>query len=140
MIRNAKPEDSTKIQELLNQLGYTHPTSFIENKLNQLLKSSNDIVLVYEKNKTVVAFLTIHYSIQLAFEGDFATIGYFVVDNSIRSCGIGREMEEYCTRLANERGCSLIELYSNANRVDAHRFYERQGYKAYEKYFMKELQ
>lgn len=139
MIRNAKIEDSTKIQELLNQLGYTRSVTSIRNKLNLLLKSDNDVILVYEKDKSVVAFVTIHYTTQLAFDGDFATIGYFVVDSSVRSCGVGKEMEEYCTQLARERECSLIELYSNANRIDAHRFYERQGFKAYEKYFMKEL-
>ncbi len=61
------------------------------------------------------------------------------MDENIRSRGIGKAMEEYCSALAKRRECALIEVYSSAKRIGAHRFYERQGYKAYDKYFMKEI-
>ncbi len=71
---------------------------------------------------------------------DTTTItSFFVVDEKVRSRGIGKMMEEYCVELAMERKCFAIELFSQEKRTDAHRFYERQGYQHFQKFFIKEL-
>ncbi len=138
-IRNAHLDDAGKIRELLEQLGYLHTVEFIRTKLACLLGDNSYRVFVYEIDEIVVSFITLHFSVQIAYEGEFTTIGFFVVDENVRSKGVGKAMEEYCTNLAKQRGCALMELYSNEKRVDAHRFYERQGYQSYKKYFMKML-
>jgi GNAT superfamily N-acetyltransferase len=38
-------------------------------------------------------------------------------------------MIEYCIAGARQRGVRLVQLTSNAARKDAHRFYERLGFK-----------
>lgn len=138
-IRDARVEDADAIRNLLEQLGYSNTVAFIENKLTIMLSDTTYKVIVYEANDKVAGFISVHFYEQIAYEGKFATIGFFVVDSTLRSRGIGKALEEYCTRLATDRGCAIMELYSNEKRVDAHRFYERQGYKSYEKYFMKEV-
>jgi GNAT superfamily N-acetyltransferase len=56
-----------------------------------------------------------------------------------RSRGIGALMMEHAERVARARGAKLVELTSNAKRVDAHRFYERIGYEQSHKGFNKAL-
>ena len=139
MIRKATLNDSQIIRDLLDQLGYPYPKETIESKLEQLSKTGWDEVFVYEDEGRVVAFISSHYSVQLAFEKDFCEIGYFVVDQEVRGRQIGDKLESYVCERARERNCGDIFVYSSLKRKDAHRFYERQGYKQTEKYFEKTL-
>lgn len=139
-IRLAKLEDANKIRDLISQLGFPHTPEFIASKLQKLLDSANDIILIYEFNEEIVGLITLHFSVQLAFDGDIMTIGYLVVDEKYRNQQIGKELENFATHIAKERQCSMIEVYSQAKRTDAHRFYERQGYQVAEKFFFKDLQ
>lgn len=45
-----------------------------------------------------------------------------------RSQGAGRAMLAELTRRAESAGCAAIDLDSNTNRLDAHRFYMREHY------------
>ncbi|HEY3147143.1 MAG TPA: GNAT family N-acetyltransferase [Dongiaceae bacterium] len=47
-----------------------------------------------------------------------------------RSTGIGTAMFEWAIAECRRRGCSLVQLYTDKSRKDAHRFYERLGFKA----------
>ena len=47
-----------------------------------------------------------------------------------RGAGIGREMVTWALERARERGCGLVQLTSDASRVDAHRFYASLGFEA----------
>lgn len=138
-IRGAKISDSGVIRDMLDQLGYPLTTKHIEDKLELLLNSPSDAVYVYEDNQQVVGFITLHFSIQLAFENNFCEIGYFVVDSRVRSQGVGRQLEEKACSVAKEKGCDHINVFSIIHRADAHRFYERQGYTHIQKFFEKQL-
>lgn len=48
----------------------------------------------------------------------------------MRGQGIGNAMIEFAITEAKGRGARLVQLTSNAIRKDAHRFYERLGFKA----------
>lgn len=43
--------------------------------------------------------------------------------------GIGHEMMQFCIGLGRKEGARTIELTTNKRRVDAHRFYERLGFR-----------
>jgi GNAT superfamily N-acetyltransferase len=45
-----------------------------------------------------------------------------------RGHGLGEELMRWVIGEAKRRGCSLVQLTSNASRADAHRFYERLGF------------
>jgi GNAT superfamily N-acetyltransferase len=47
----------------------------------------------------------------------------------VRGQGIGAKMITFCVEDARRRGMRLVQLTSNAARKDAHRFYERLGFK-----------
>jgi GNAT superfamily N-acetyltransferase len=139
VIRKANVEDYKQISLLLNQLDYTDTEPFIKEKVERLLMDPNEELLVFEEEKCVIALISVHFIPQLAVKGDFARISYFAVDKNIRSKGIGRKIEEYCTDLAIKRNCDRIEVHCHARRNDAHRFYVRQGYTESPKYFIKML-
>ena len=46
-----------------------------------------------------------------------------------RNLGLGSEMIDWAIAEARARGCGLVQLTSNKKRLDAHRFYERLGFK-----------
>ncbi|TZF86368.1 GNAT family N-acetyltransferase (plasmid) [Pedobacter sp. BS3] len=139
-IRKARPDDLPVIKELLRQLGYPDTGPFLANRILQLLDHPDAELLVYEHGETVAAVMSIHFIPQIALQGDFARISYFAVDEKFRSQGIGRKMEQYCTRLARKRNCDRIEIHSHSLREAAHRFYFRQGYIEWPKYLIKPLQ
>lgn len=47
-----------------------------------------------------------------------------------RGAGIGTAMFEWAIAECRRRNCSLLQLYTDKSRTDAHRFYERLGFKA----------
>lgn len=56
-------------------------------------------------------------------------IGNVRVDSTLRSGGIGRELVEWAIERSRERGCAMVQLMSNGERLRAHAFYERLGFK-----------
>lgn len=47
-----------------------------------------------------------------------------------RGSGLGTELMEWAVAEARRQGCAMVQLTSDATRVDAHRFYERLGFVA----------
>ena len=47
-----------------------------------------------------------------------------------RNVGLGRQMMDWAIAKCRSRGCALVQLTTDKSRPDAHRFYERLGFKA----------
>ena len=138
-IRKALPSDADAIRELLRQLDYPTADGFIEQQLPLLLTHPDQHLLVYEQEGEAIGMISIHFIPQITVAGDFANICCFVVDENARGENIGAKLEAYCTQLATERKCDRIFVHCHSRRVDAHRFYHRQGYHESPKYLMKKL-
>ncbi|HTI91567.1 MAG TPA: GNAT family N-acetyltransferase [Puia sp.] len=139
MIRLAQHNDWSAIVRLLDQLDYPDTAKFMETRLAQLLNDPAEVLLVWEDGPHILGFLSLHFIPQIALESDFARISYFSIDETARSKGIGRAMEEHATQLAREKGCGLIEVHCHTRREKAHAFYFRQGYEESPKYLIKRL-
>lgn len=50
------------------------------------------------------------------------------VDPEMRGRGVGRAMMDFAIAEARRRGAGSLQLASNKQRLDAHRFYERAGF------------
>ncbi|QAY72055.1 GNAT family N-acetyltransferase [Agromyces protaetiae] len=50
------------------------------------------------------------------------------IDERLRSGGIGSAMIRWAVDRGREQGASLVQLTSDARRIDAHRFYARLGF------------
>jgi GNAT superfamily N-acetyltransferase len=138
-IRNAALEDHSAICQLLDQLDYPGAEPFLLQKMIRILNDPAASLIVYESEGKIKAFMSINFITQLALEGDFARISYFAVNNSVRSQGIGRQMEAYCEQLARNRKCDRIEVHCHERRTAALNFYHRNGYADSPKYLVKSL-
>jgi len=148
-IRLAQLTDGPAISRLLTQLEYPGTEAFMASRLAAMLADPAGILLVWVEDATpaetpspepaILGLLSLHFIPQIALEGDFARISYFAVDDSARSLGIGRLLEEEATRLALEKSCDRLEVHCSTHRTRAHAFYARQGYIESPKYLIKRL-
>jgi len=51
------------------------------------------------------------------------------IDASLRGNGLGSELIRWAIDRAQQKGCGVVQLTSDKARIDAHRFYERLGFK-----------
>lgn len=61
------------------------------------------------------------------FAGRKLYVDDLVTTSDARSSGIGKALLDDLARRAREAGCSVIDLDSGVQRLDAHRFYHREG-------------
>jgi GNAT superfamily N-acetyltransferase len=88
-------------------------------------------ILVAELDGAVVGCLQLAFTPGLARQGmTRAQIEAVRVAGSHRGRRIGEAMIEEAIRRARTAGCGLIELTTDKQRPDAHRFYERLGFQA----------
>ena len=88
--------------------------------------------IVYETPEDgVVGFLNLRMENQLHHCGRIAEIMELAVAAGYRGRGIGAELFREACRRAEELGCMQAEVCCNRLRLDAHRFYEREGMKKY---------
>lgn len=83
--------------------------------------------LVLEVAGSVAGYLNLRIDRHLHHAGPTAEILEFIVGPVVRGGGIGTRMFACARELAEAEGCEQLELSSKLIRVDAHRFYERQG-------------
>lgn len=84
-------------------------------------------VLVADDNHTVVGFATVYLDIVSVRFGQRAWIEDLAVAPHRRSGGIGKALLDAAKVWARDHGAARLELESGAARLDAHRFYEREG-------------
>jgi GNAT superfamily N-acetyltransferase len=86
-----------------------------------------DILLAFDRD-TAVGLTSVYADIQSLGFGPKCWLQDMVVDKERRSEGIGRQLMAAAEDWARAHGLTHVELSSNSGRVDAHRFYERQGF------------
>ena len=93
-------------------------------------QDSNHQLVVAETNRRVVGTLHMIFLPSISFQGRLrAQIESVRVDKEYRNRGIGREMMKWAIERARERGAHVVQLTTHLTRKDAHRFYERLGFK-----------
>jgi len=67
--------------------------------------------------------------------GRYLEVEDLVTAEADRSRGYGRALLAWATDYARAQGCRQLRLVSGVQRIDAHRFYEREGMRFEAKYF-----
>ena len=138
-IRNATYKDADFIKGLLNTLGYSANLSLLIEQLEQLFGGEHDQAYVYEHDKEILGFVTVHFLPQLAFDGGVAIISYLAAVDHKRREGVATALEQHVTNEARARKCERIQVHCLDFRTPAHQFYLSRDYKEYPKYFTKRL-
>ena len=139
-IRNTKLEDLDGVFELLNEL-YENKIEYSEfaKKYKESLENSNfyEIVAI-EKNK-VVGVLISRVINMLAKKKNILFIDDLIVNENCRNTGIGKLLIQTATTYAISRDCGALELTSMIQNINAHRFYENNGFEKRQYKFKKNL-
>lgn len=87
-------------------------------------------LIVAELKGEVIGTLHLMFLPSISFQGGLrAQVESVRVDTKYRGQGVGNEMMNWAIVRAKERGAHVIQLTTHLSRKDAHRFYERLGFK-----------
>jgi GNAT superfamily N-acetyltransferase len=138
VVRLAKYEDLPSIVRLLSEdnlgsqrercedpLPETYYTAF-----EQIDQDANHELIVVEQDGGVIGTLHLMFLPSLSFQGGLrAQVESVRVAASQRGQGLGSKMMKWMIERAKARGAHVVQLTTHRSREDAHRFYERLGFK-----------
>lgn len=105
------------------------PESYLK-AFEEIQIDKNNELIVAELDGAVVGTLQITFTPSISFQGGKrATVESVRVDEKYRGQGIGRALMLFAIERAREEGCISMQLTTNMERTDAHRFYENLGFK-----------
>jgi GNAT superfamily N-acetyltransferase len=105
------------------------PESYLK-AFHEIDADKNNHLIVAERDGEVIGTLQLTFTPSISFRGGKrATVESVRVDERLRGQGIGREMMLWAIERAKDAGCISMQLTTNAERTDAHRFYREMGFK-----------
>lgn len=102
-----------------------------EGAFARITDDPNQHLMVAERGGALVGTLQLTVIPGLSRKGSSrALIEAVRVHTDARGTGLGTRLFEWAVGEARRQDCALVQLTSDATRVDAHRFYERLGFEA----------
>ncbi len=95
----------------------------------QLADDTCDVLVARDESGKVAATAAIYYIEVPIRSRPYALLEGLVVDESTRGQGIGTKMFDKIFELARARNCYKILFTSGTDRTDAHKLYEKLGFK-----------
>lgn len=94
-------------------------------------RDPNQMLAVAEQAGVVIGCMQITFIPGLSRMGAWrGQIESVRVARLLRGAGIGAAFFQWAIGVCRDRGCNLVQLFTDKSRADAHRFYERLGFKA----------
>lgn len=104
------------------------PKSYVR-AFGKIEADPNNQLIVAEIKGEVIGTLQLTYTPSISFQGGKrATVESVRVDERFRGQGIGRELMLWAIERARTDGCISMQLTTNSEREDAHRFYRNLGF------------
>lgn len=95
-----------------------------------MVAEANQHLMVAEEDGVIVGTFQLSFIPGLSNKGAWrAQVEGVRVRADRRSGGVGAAMMREAAALAREKGCRVLQLTTDKSRKDAHRFYERLGFK-----------
>jgi GNAT superfamily N-acetyltransferase len=127
-VRPPTAADSDKMAELASQLGYPCSGTQVRARLVEMQDPNRYAVYVAElAGGQVAGWISVYIFRSVAMDR-CAEINGLIVDQEIRSRGIGKALIDAAEKWARGLGCDAISVKCNIKRDRAHRFYERHGF------------
>lgn len=96
----------------------------------QIENDPNHELIVAERGGDVIGTLHLIFLPSVSFQGGLrAQVESVRMDKRFQSQGIGSRMMQWTIERARQRGAHVVQLTTHKTRLDAHRFYERLGFK-----------
>lgn len=139
-IRKIKLEYLDSVFELLDELyeNKIEYSNFAQKYKDSLRDNSFYGIVAIGENK-VVGVLISRVINRLAKKDNILFIDDLIVNQKFRNTGIGKLLIQTATTYAISRDCGALELTSMLQNVNAHRFYENNGFEKRQYKFKKNL-
>lgn len=136
VFRQARLADLSHIIRLLkeDELGKERETNADDpcytRAFEEISLDHNQFLMVLQKQEEIVGTCHLTKIPSLTFQGSRRMhIEAVRIDARYRGQSLGAQMLKEVLKIAQEQGCSLIELTTNKSRTRAQRFYEQLGFK-----------
>ena len=139
-IRECTNEDSKEIYNLICQLKNEkiNLKKFLA-IYNTNIMDSKKYYIVAVKENNIIAFLSSTIDYQLQYGEKTITIDELIVSEEYRGHGVGKLLLENIISYAKDNACYILQLTSGFERKNAHKFYEKNGFKKVSYKFIKKL-
>lgn len=127
VLRPATLADAPAVAKLSGHFGHPATADDMGHRLQLLMESDRDWAWVAEEAGQVVGWIQASRMLRLE-RGEFMEITGLVVDESLRSQGIGERLVRHAQAFAAEEGYTRLVVRSNVVRERAHGFYLRLGF------------
>lgn len=128
VIRKACEKDLPAIINLAEQLGYPMQLDQASARFAKISKNHDHCLLVAQKDDLVVGWVHI-IIMQEILNDKTGTIRGLIVDAKYQNQGIGKLLMHSAEEWISKQGCHSVRVNSNIIRLEAHKFYEKIGYK-----------
>lgn len=135
--REAKIKDLPEIVRMLADdfLGATReryenplPESYVK-AFEEIDADKNNELIVAEIGGEIVGTLQITFTPSISLQGGKrATVESVRIDAKHRGKGLGKDLMNWAIERAKSEDCYILQLMTNGERTDAHRFYENLGF------------
>ena len=141
LIRSCEPDDFRSIFDLFKQLWPSLELDYaaLYAVYERALSSATQQLIVGVQEDRIVGFCSLTLKNNFWKAGRIGNVDELVVDENYRGQGIGKKLISRIEEIATTNQCKQIELDSSFHRKEAHRFYERIGYKSRAYLFTKPL-
>jgi N-acetylglutamate synthase-like GNAT family acetyltransferase len=128
-VRDATPDDSSRLAELLAELGYPDEVERIRARVRALAQDPASFVLVVETDGMVTGLACASVMPLLQEDGSWCRLSALVVAGDRRREGIGRVLVGAVEERARAMDCRYLEVTSGdrPGREAAHAFYGSLG-------------
>jgi ribosomal protein S18 acetylase RimI-like enzyme len=137
-LREARRDDVPAIMRLLVQDQISEQRDDVDGDMTPYLAAFDAIAAdpnnglhVFELDGAIVGCMQLTFLPGILLKGGWrAQVEGVRVDRSYRSRGIGEQMMAAAAAMGRAKGCIVLQLTTNKDRLDAHRFYRRLGFVA----------
>ena len=137
-LREARREDVLAIMRLLVQDQISEQRDDADGDMTPYLAAFDAIAAdpnnglhVFEQDGAIVGCMQLTFLPGILLKGGWrAQVEGVRVDRNYRSRGIGEQMMAAAAAMGRAKGCIVLQLTTNKDRLDAHRFYRRLGFVA----------
>ncbi|MDB5227027.1 MAG: family N-acetyltransferase [Bacteroidota bacterium] len=135
----ASVEDANALLSLIHQLEHFMSIDSLVNNVKKNIAREDYHLFVMKANDEVIGFGEIHFMQLIHEENRRARLTAFCVDVAYRNKKLGAGFLKYIEDFCFAQNVFFIELTSHTRRVNAHRFYENNGYSISSRLFYKKL-
>lgn len=126
-IRMMEPKDAIAVNALSAQLGYAHTVQETLERMQYLLESKHDCLLVALWENDTAGWIHAFKTTRLE-AGNYIEIAALVVDEKCRGKKVGEQLVRTIKEWSRQQGYRKLVVRSNVLRNRAHHFYKACGF------------